>query len=569
MIDESVDYMKAEQNGAQKVCNFIKQLLQAGVGLYLVLLIVFYALYFVNGYEQLATHKFELLKFMSVCFGWVMIPFAVIYGLFYFVGQMETGRHQKKDDMPTEMGRKQQGKRAMFADRFLYEISLTDAAILDYTCVLLLSYFLSPYKEEALWGTAGWYMGLGTQLICVGIYFFTSRFFEADRIQDFLYFIGIVSFLFMLWGLLNRFSVYPIEMEYSAPSYISSMGNINWFCGYYSVFFCIGAVLYYNSEDIVVRLMGFIHATIAFALGAVEGSDSAFLSLGIFFFILFLYAFTETEKMKRFLDLVALYGMSCQVLRIISICFPESLNLKNPVIDFMLGNATLLVMLAAIALRVIVNTQDRIRGNREKNWISDYVKIRTVIIWLLILIGIAYIILLVLNTNNPGSIGPLSECSAFYFNATWGSNRSTTWRDGFLIFETMTPLQKIFGVGPDCFAIHASNNPIIFEMIEKQFGGNRLTNAHNEMITLLVNVGIWGLFTFCVAFISSVSRLIKHFPKRPMALIFIISICSYLIHNQFSFQQILNTPYIYMMLGLAECMMRNMREENSCKKFFD
>ena len=537
------DRTMQEHSKTQKVCNFIKQLLQAGVGLYLVLLVVFYALYFVNGYEQLATHKFELLKFMSICFGWVMIPFAAIYMILCGFNVIS----KKK-------------RPYYFTERFLYEISLTDAAVIDYTCVLMLSYFLSPYKAEALWGTAGWYMGLGTQLIMVGIYFFVSRFFEADKIQDFLYFIGIVSFFLMLWGLLNRFSAYPIEMEYSAPSFISSMGNINWFCGYYSVVFCIGAVLYFISEDMWIRLLGMGHALTAFALGAVEGSDSAFLSLGVLFFILFLYAFTETEKMKRFLDLVGLYGLSCQVLRVIDVCFPDSLNLENVVIDFMLGNATLLLMVIAIALRIIVNTQDGIRGSQDRNWICDYVKIRSTIIWILIVTAVIYIILLVVNTNYPGSIGPLSEYSLFCFDEKWGSNRSTTWMDGLLIFESMTPLQKIFGVGPDCFAIHASNNPVISEMIEKQFGGNRLTNAHNEMITLLVNVGIWGLITFCVAFVSSVSRLMKRLSQNPLALIFIVSICSYLIHNQFSFQQILNTPYIYMMLGLAECMMRDMRK---------
>lgn len=537
------DRTMQEHSKTQKVCNFIKQLLQAGVGLYLVLLVVFYALYFVNGYEQLATHKFELLKFMSICFGWVMIPFAAIYMILCGFNVIS----KKK-------------RPYYFTERFLYEISLTDAAVIDYTCVLLLSYFLSPYKAEALWGTAGWYMGLGTQLIMVGIYFFVSRFFEADKIQDFLYFIGIVSFLLMLWGLLNRFSVYPIKMEYSAPSYISSMGNINWFCGYYSVFFCIGAVLYFISEDMWIRLLGIGHALIAFALGAVEGSDSAFLSLGVLFFILFLYAFTETEKMKRFLDLVALYGLSCQMLRVIDVCVPDSLNLENVVIDFMLGKATLLLMIIAIILRIIVNTQDGIRGSQNRNWICDYVKIRSTIIWILIATAVIYIILLVVNTKYPGSIGPLSEYSLFCFDGKWGSNRATTWRDGLLIFETMTPLQKVFGVGPDCFAIYAYDQPHIAEMIDMQFAGNRLTNAHNEMITLLVNVGIWGLITFCVAFVSSVSRLMKRLSQNPLALIFIVSICSYLIHNQFSFQQILNTPYIYMMLGLAECMMRDMRK---------
>ena len=56
------DRTMQEHSKTQKVCNFIKQLLQAGVGLYLVLLVVFYALYFVNGYEQLATMALRKMK---------------------------------------------------------------------------------------------------------------------------------------------------------------------------------------------------------------------------------------------------------------------------------------------------------------------------------------------------------------------------------------------------------------------------------------------------------------------------------------------------------------------------
>ena len=44
--------------------------------------------------------------------------------------------------------------------------------------------------------------------------------------------------------------------------------------------------------------------------------------------------------------------------------------------------------------------------------------------------------------------------------------------------------------------MYAYTHPAISYLLENQFGGVRLTNAHNEMITILVNTGILGLLTF-------------------------------------------------------------------------
>ena len=62
-------------------------------------------------------------------------------------------------------------------------------------------------------------------------------------------------------------------------------------------------------------------------------------------------------------------------------------------------------------------------------------------------------------------------------------------------------------------------------------------------------------------FYSSVRRLIEGAKKEPVCYVFAASLLSYFFHNQFSFSQVLNIPYIFMMLGLAESVLR--RENDS------
>ena len=54
-------------------------------------------------------------------------------------------------------------------------VSATDLFVLLYATFVFLSYVFSEYRDEALWGTEGWYMGLLPLLLLCGLYFLISR----------------------------------------------------------------------------------------------------------------------------------------------------------------------------------------------------------------------------------------------------------------------------------------------------------------------------------------------------------------------------------------------------------
>ena len=64
------------------------------------------------------------------------------------------------------------------------------------------------------------------------------------------------------------------------------------------------------------------------------------------------------------------------------------------------------------------------------------------------------------------------------------------------------------------------------------------------------------MLAFIGIFWSSFQRLLEKAKREPLCYVFAASLLSYFVHNQFSFAQVLNVPYIYMMLGLGESLMR-------------
>ena len=125
----------------------------------------------------------------------------------------------------------------------------------------------------------------------------------------------------------------------------------------------------------------------------------------------------------------------------------------------------------------------------------------------------------------------------------------------------MSVPERLTGAGPDCFAGKLYTLPGLAEAVNKQFNGARLTNAHNEWLTVLVNNGLPGLVSYGSIFVTAVIRYIYTASRDPSGrkkylYIFAMSAFAYSIHNVVSFQQILSTPFVFLMLGMGERLMK-------------
>lgn len=536
-----------------KTEKILKQLCHIGIYIFLFFFVGIYSFYAPEGYLRLAVHKYYFFRKMCLYTADILIPLVILHCITSWQG---------KNFKAVKTG-----------------LSLTDIFVLLFLAANILSFFFTDYKEEALWGSAGWYMGLIIHFYFAGIYFMISRLYDG-KIDLLPFFMGITGIVF-LWGLLNRFSVYPIDMHYDDPYFISCMGHINWLCGYWSVFFVIGTVLYIFAKKRSLRIISGIYSALSLSLGVVEGSDSAYISMGVVFFFLYLISFQKTEYIKRWLEEGIIICGCCQIMRMINISAQkglshgitdwEGLNMVTPAIKLMLGNLTLAGLAFFVLLRLLLEHADRKHQTgilsqenpSEVQLIQKFIWLKYGVIVLTAVLAIAYLILLIINTNTQILPAAIAKSSLLLFDGSWGSNRGTTWRDGLMIYWSFPLKERLIGAGPDCFSIYAYNVPELEAVLRSHWPKTILPNAHNECITYLVNLGIFGLLTFIGILGSSVKRLLKTGQKEPLCYIFAASLLSYFFHNQFSFAQVLNTPFLFMMLGLGENLMRNMKPEKN------
>ena len=93
-------------------------------------------------------------------------------------------------------------------------------------------------------------------------------------------------------------------------------------------------------------------------------------------------------------------------------------------------------------------------------------------------------------------------------------------------------------------------SPELQNMVYDFFYGNRLTNAHNEWLTILVDIGVLGLVSYAGMMIS-VIRNFLHAGKKSM-LVGACGFCvlAYTVNNMFSFQQVMNISTVFVIMGI-------------------
>lgn len=511
---------------------------------YFLVITVFYPLYIRDGYHGIGNVKFSFFRNATLMTAGVLLLLLVIklsYEVFYQRKKISIAEHYRN-------------------------LSVTDWFVYGYLVSVLLSYLFTFYQKEAFWGTEGWYMGLCSQLMFIGIYFFFSRYFNWRK--EFLYAILGCSFLVFLLGILNRYSVYPIELAGQTPTFISTLGNINWFCGYLAAISPLGMAWYWNSIGTdentgkaylwAGRLISGIYVWIAFLVGIVQGSSSVSLVFTSVFLLFFYHSFEENDKMLRFLELCILFIFSCQTARILQYVPGMEMNYKGSLGNLLIGgNLTLYIGIGILLLYMLIHILirkrqfriSRYRGPRYASWAIG------------IGLPVLYAILLIANSCLADGLPGLVGHPAFTFNEDWANSRGATWESAFLAYLHMSPLQKLVGVGPDCYAQYIYTVPDLAERVYAQFGDARLTNAHNEWLTILVNTGALGLFSYAGIFISATVRFLRKVKEQPMFYLCVAAVLSYSIHNIVSFQQVLNAPFVFLIMGIGEGLYRKRKAE--------
>ncbi|SFQ03633.1 O-Antigen ligase [Lachnospiraceae bacterium XBB1006] len=351
-----------------------------------------------------------------------------------------------------------------------------DWTVLWFLTAVVLANLVTPYKEEAFYGSYGWHVGTLLLLLLGGVYAGLRR-VETVPIA-WLYGVAVFVSLEFAWVVANGFylDIFGYHNHLAKEDYgryVGSIGNTNWYVGFLALvlpFFYYGAI--YGEKRWQRGIC---------ALGVWLGGMSAITIHcdGIFLVLYVLIigsAFYGLQNGKLLL-VWRMDGLLC-----VSVGCVWLLSRWIPMVPS--------DGLARIALRpeiwgsgLLVCTL--LYGVTK--WRTD--KKRRKVAW--VLLGSSLVVVLV------GIIYVAGQ-----FDNHWGTNRGYIWKKALAIYKEFSPVQKIFGGGANCFG----------KYYQAQTGSDWVRNAHNELLEYLVCTGGFGVCAYLAVFISAMREKTQEQP---------------------------------------------------------
>lgn len=508
------------------------------MSLYLFFMLGVFPLYFRYQYYKMGDWKYKLFQYTSIAC--VLILF--FFYAFVFLLRLENGRWQETKAV------------------LLRNISILDKMVLLYFFSTTLSFLLSDFKKEGFFGSYGWYMGYLSQILFVAVYVLVSRGWKFQHI--FIGLLMITSAFVYIVAIFHRFDVDIIgvygnlSLKYKIE-FLSTMGQSSWYSSFLCTVFPLGLYLFFTADKKWLRFLMGIYSVLSMLTLVTQNTDSAFLCLAVVILFLFYLALDGKKQMLRFLEVLILVSGSFTFMGILQRLFADRMIPLDHLSVFMsqgwispVALGVLLIVYGcnlwkkANAVVMTENTGEAIGLSRELFW--NITVGAGIGIFLLV-------ILIILNSTGflYSHFGYQNMDNYLFFSDDWGNRRGFAWRFTCEAYGGLPWLQKLFGVGPDCYSAYNESIPKLAQQIKDYWGNLALTNAHNEYLTKLYNLGILGLLSYVGMLGSAVILFIKKRREHILLPAFALCVVSYMIHLIFCYEQVCCTPIFYILMGFG------------------
>lgn len=522
------------EKGEAKACGEIR-IARFLIGLWAFLMLTVFPLYMKNHYSKMGVRKFQF--FLAVSVG-CLIPAGICLGLHFLRDRVWKG--------PTAV---------------TVRLSSLDWAICLYLVAAGISWSLSVDRKAAWTGVAGWSMGLRSQLIFGLIYFLVSRQFPWKKIIFAGHFISSTA-VFLL-GILHRFRIDPLGMyegidESLQLLFLSTIGQATWYSSYVCTVLVLGVVGFFVSKKPAYRLAMGLYCMLGFSAIAIQNSDSAFAATAFLLFGLFLAACDGLEWMERFWETLILALGSFKIIGGLQKVFADRAVRLGGVSEFLSQSMQTWVLFLLVCVGYVFFLLYRQRYPDKKGLVHEEGLRKAAVISALAAL-VFYVAAVWLNTTGrlEAWLGIRSANSYLLFDRHWGNSRGFTWSFTVNAFDGFPLFRKLFGAGPDCFSAYCYAEPELCSELNHFFGRDQtLTNAHNEFLNTLFCMGIVGLITFSLIFVTAFCRFFKGRKEEMLLLMGMLAVLVYAAHNFFCYQQVCCTPFLFLILGMAENRLR-------------
>lgn len=423
-----------------------------------------------------------------------------------------------------------------------------DLFMLLYLASAAISYGISPCKADTFLGYPGWYMGLLTQALLVGIYFAVSRYYDGSR--SIWWIAGIAAGVVNLIGLLNRLDIDVLGTfrgmengDWNRTQLLSTIGNNNWYAGYISVTAGITLAAAFMGKG-CVRVLGMFGSFLFFASAITSNSTTAILAACGLSAVLLLLSLRQRRQLLRALEILMLLPLAVFMVGIFIRFQLTGLVLAGDVEKGIFFSPVWYVM---FALEAAVYAVLRLRERQHRRDVLEsgrIFRIGVILAAAVVLSGVLFGCLILMGVIGRGS-EVLSQAA---------NGRSALWKVTLLTYGKEGLLFKIFGTGPGSYyyVMYQWGTDIIDWINRGLLENNLYANAHNEWLNMLIEQGIPGVVAYGGIFVTTLAGLKKRLGQSPECLAVFLGTIGYLICSMFTFQHVLSTPFAFALLGMAE-----------------
>ena len=393
----------------------------------------------------------------------------------------------------------------------------------------VVTFLFSVDKKTALFGLEGWRTGFLSIIIMM---FFASMITDGLMVKRALEVaLLIVPFAVSILGILGRFGIYPLGISADDGSFLSTIGNINWFTGFLSVFVPMGIGIAATRKRFSLEFfLSEIYVIVGITALLVQGSESGLLIISGTYLLLCYLCLCERDSFKSFLIQLFTLGIAMTVVYLLMYFFGKRYSYDdNLLISICMNHVGIILMAAALFLYRLSRFMEEISFEWKKKFLRR-------LFFAITIVGVVAAGVWIFNV----------------YGDDFGNGRGIIWRMSLDMFGSLPSIRKIVGVGQDCFYSYAYGNPYWSESFINVFDGNRLTNAHNMYLTLLIEAGVMGLLSYLFVFGYTLFNLIKgSYKNKHAGLCCALVIFAYLLNGFVSFSTVVSSPYVFMILGYA------------------
>lgn len=528
---------KPKENTGKLITNSFLEYLCA---FWAVVLAIAVPMYMKDGYYQIGTAKFEAYACVVV-FG---MPILLLLVLLYCIFSIK------------EKGMSVQGAKDLWEG-----MSVTDRFVLFYIVSVLVSFCACGHWTEAFWGYTGWFMGLFSQLSFVLIYFICSRFLKDSSLV--LSVLCVVSAYVFVLGVLHRLLIDPIGVyetisDYYKMQFLSTLGQTSWYSSFLTTVLPLGMFAFWYFKHYALRILSGLLVLASFMTMVTQNTDSAYFGFAAATLVLFHASVKDARRMRRFFEVMLLFTLAPKCMQLLLKVYPNEFMIWDVISQMLIFDKRIWILSALIAVLIAVFA---VLDKKEKYSPKVMRIVRNVIYGLVIGFLCFWVAVLIWSAKRelPLPIQALAEKVPYlYWHDEWGNGRGFTWSITAQMLGEMNLKNRLFGVGPDCYAIYAHGN--YNEQMKAGWGDMILTNAHNEWLNMFMNGGLLGGITYLGIFLSALVRFVKQSENRPVLLGLAACIAAYMAHNVFCYQQVLCTPFVFLFLAIGEYQIRKKAE---------